>query len=295
MNIQRHPEVDSAVRGLPQPAVDSLEAFEHQITHGGDLSLFINTKPFSENDGVGKRTRLEHYHLRPCEPVCYLVWLVRTVDTAYVLEVSEHPSSGTFASAEIEGRLYSRLSDLTPQLGAYQLPATYESGIPVRKKDMYGARLGNGTPTVVPVRTSNSDYLPLGQLLNLPDVRTRVGVIVGTVELPRDEVPNEAMECIDYEEHPERESLSLFIGGWMCHAGLYRRETEHLILLFCPLHCVVMGMSNRRPPTVDVFSELVYLRLVDRLREKFPSVDGKERELEQKVELLLRHFPLYRG
>ena len=295
LNIRRHPEVDKTVQALPQCVVDSFEVFERRLKRNGDLSAFINTQPFSPKDAVGKRTRIAHYHLPPCRPVCYLVGLMRTVDTAYVLDIFEHPPQGTFASSEIEERLYSRLSDVCPELAEYKLPGSYRSGLPVHKKDIYGATTLKGTPAVAPVRASNSDYLPLGQLTHLPDGQTRIGVIVGTFVIPQEEIPDEAIECIDCEEHPAWESLTLYIGGWACHAGIYRKETEQLILWFCPLHNVVIQVGSRRKPVVVALREQVYRGLVDGLRAKFPSADGKEQELEEAVDGLIEHFPLYRA
>ena len=295
LNIRKHPEVDKTVQALPQCVVDSFEVFERRLKCNGDLSAFINTQPFSPKDAVGKRTRIAHYHLPPCRPVCYLVGLVRTVDTAYVLDIFEHPPQGTFASSEIEERLYSRLSVLCPELAEYKLPGTYRSGLPVHKKDIYGATTLKGTPSVAPVRASNSDYLPLGQLTSLSNEQSRIGVIVGTFGIPREEIPDEAVECIDCEEHPDREILTLYIGGWACHSGIYRKETEQLILWFCPLHNVVMQVGSRRKPVVIALREQVYRGLVDGLRAKFPSADGKEQELGEIVDGLIGHFPLYRA
>ena len=262
------------------------------------MSAFINTQPFSPKDAVGNRTLIAHYHLPPCQPVCYLVGLVRSADTAYILDVFEHPPQGTFASSEIEERLYSRLSDLSPDLAEYKLPSTYRSGLPVCKKDMYGARSAKGIPIVAPVRASNSDYLPLGQLTNLSDGQTRVGIIVGTFVISREGIqpaPDEAIECIHCEEHPVREALTLYIGGWACRSGIYRRETEQLILWFCPLHNVVMQAGSRREPVVVALREQDYRQLVDGLKAKFPSIDGKEQELAEVVDRLIENFPLYRA
>ena len=239
--------------------------------------------------------RQAHYHLPPCRPVCYLVGLVRTVDTAYVLDIFEHPPQGTFASSEIEERLYTRLSDLCPELAEYKLPGTYRSGLPVHKKDIYGATTLKGTPFVAPVRASNSDYLPLGQLTSLSNEQSRIGVIVGTFVIPREEIPDDAIECIDCEEHPAWESLTLYIGGWACYSGIYRKETEQLILWFCPLHNVIMQVGSRRKPVVIALSEQDYRRIVDGLRAKFPTADGKEQEQGEIVDGLIEHFPLYRA
>ena len=295
LNIRKHPEVDKTVQALPQCVVDSFEVFERRLKCNGDLSAFINTQPFSPKDAVGNRTLIAHYHLPPCRPVCYLVGLIRSIDTAYILDVFEHPSQGTFASSEIEEHLYSRLSDVCPELAEYKLPGTYRSGLPVHKKDMYGARSVKGIPSVAPVRASNSDYLPLGQLTSLSGEQARVGIIVGTFVIPREDIPDEATECIDCEDHPDRETLTLYIGGWACHSGIYRKETEHLILWFCPLHNVVMRASNRREPVVVALSEQDYRRLVGGLRVKFQSKDGKEQELGELVDRLIGHFPLYRA
>ncbi len=295
LNIRRHPEIDKTLQALPQDIVASFEAFERQLKCNGDLSAFINTQPFSPRDAVGNRTLIEHYHLPPCRPVCYLVGLVRSTDTAYVLDVFEHPSQGTFASRGIEERLYSRLAAVSPQLTAYRVPGSYRSGLPVDRKDMYGSGFKRGVPFIAPVRTSDSDYLPLGQLTSLSGEKTRVGIIVGTVEIPREEIPDKALECLDSEDHPDRDSLTLYIGGWNCSSGIYRKETEQLILWFCPLHYVVALMGNRRQPVVVALSGHEYRRLIADLRAKFPSADGKEQELAEIVDELIARFPLYRS
>ena len=295
LNIQRHPEVDRTVQALPQCTVDSFELFEQRLKCNGDLSAFINTQPFSPKDAVGNRTLIAHYHLPPCQPVCYLVGLVRSVDTVYILDVFEHPPKGTFASVELEERLYSRLSDICPELAEYKLPGTFRSGFPVHKKYMYGAGSVKGVPFVAPVRASNSDYLPLGQLTNLSDGQSCVGIVVGTFDISREAIPDEAIECIDCEEHEEWDSLSLYIAGWAYHSGIYRKETEHVILWFCPLHNVVMRTSNRKGPVVVALRAQVYRRLVGDLRAKFPSADGKEQELGEIVDGLIEHFPLHRA
>ena len=295
LNIQRHPEVDKTVHALPQRVIDSFEVFERRLKYNGDLSAFVNTQPFSPKDAVGNRTLIAHYHLPPCRPVCYLVGLVSSSDTAYILDVFEHPSHGTFASNEIEERLYFRLSEVCPELAEYKLPGTYRSGLPVHKKDIYGASTLKGIPSVAPVRASNADYLPLGQLTSLSNEQSRIGVIMGTFVIPREEIPEEAIECIDCEEHPAWEILNLHIGGWACHSGIYRKETEQLILWFCSLHNVVMQVGSRRRPVVVALSEQDYRPLVDRLRGKSLSADGKEQELGEIVDGLIEHFPLYKA
>ena len=295
MNICRHPEVNKTVQDLPQRVVDSYEVLEQRLKCRGDLSVFINTQPFSPKDAVGNRTLIAHYHLPPCRPICYLVGLVRSNDTAYILDVFEHPSPGTFASSEIEERLYSRLSDIYPKLKEYRLPGTFRSGLPVDRKDLYGAKTVNGVPFLAPVRASNSDYLPLGQLTNHSGEQVRVGIIVGTFIIPRENVPDEALKCIDYEDHPDRETLTLYDAGWKSYSGIYRKETEHIILWFCSLHNVVMKTSNREEPVVVALSEQDYRRLVDDLRARFPSADETEEELGETVDGLIEHFPLHRS
>ena len=295
MKIRRHSEVDKTVLTLPQHLIDSFETFEQRLKCNGDLSAFINTQPFSPQDAVGNRTLIAHYHLPPCRPACSLVGLLRSANTVYILDVFEHPPQGTFASSEIEERLYSRLSDICPEFAYYKLPGTYRSGLQVNKKDVYGTRTSKGIPCVAPVRASNGDYLPLGQLTHLPDGRTRVGVIVGTFAIPREEIPDGAIECIDSKDHPDRETLTLYVGGWACHSGIYRKETEQLILLFCPLHNVVIQVGSRREPVVIALKEQDYRRFVDALRAKFPSADGKEQELGEIVDDLIEHFSLYRA
>ena len=295
MNIQRHPEVDNTVQVLPQQLIDSLELFEEQLRCNGDLSAFIHTQPFSPRDAVGNRTLIAHYHLPPCRPVCYLVGLVRTVDTAYVLDVFEHPPPGAFASSEIEERLYSRLSDLCPELAEYKLPGTYRSGLPVQKKDLYGTTSVKGVPVVAPVRAFEADYLPLGQLPNVSDEPIRIGIIVGTIDVPQEQMPDEVIECIDCEEHPRRESLTLYKAGWVCHSGIYRKETEQLFLWFCPLHNVVMRVGSRTDPVAVALGEQDYQRLVNGLRARFPSFSEKDQELGELMGRLIQHFPLHRA
>ena len=295
LNTQRHPEVGKAIWALPRDLIDSFEVFEQQVKRNGDLSAFINTQPFSAVDAVGNRTRIEHYHLRPCRPVCYLVWLVRTVDTVYILDVFQHPPQGAFISSEIEERLYSRLSEVCSELAEYELPGTYRSGLPVHKRDMLRPRIVRGIPAVVPVRAPNSAYLPLGQLTNLSDGRTRVGIIAGAFDIPREEIPAEAIDCIDREEPQDWESLTLYIGGWSCHSGIYRKETEQAMLFFCPKHCVIIRASNRKKPVVVALREQDYRRFMDVLRANFPSCVGKEQELGEIVDLLVRNYPLYRA
>ena len=167
--------------------------------------------------------------------------------------------------------------------------------MPVDKKDMYGSGFKRGVPFIAPVRTLDSDYLPLGQLTSLSGEKTRVGIIVGTIAIPREEIPDRALECIDCEDHPDRDTLTLYIGGWNCSSGIYRKETEQLILWFCPLHNVVMLMGNRRQPVVVALSGQDYRRLVAALRAKFPSADGKEQELGEIVDELITRFPLYKS
>ena len=295
LNIRRHPEVDKIVQTLPQRLVESVRLFEQRLESNGDLSAFINTQPLSRTDAVGNRTLIEHYHLRPCRPVCYLVGLVRSTDTAYILDIFEHPPKGAFASSEMEERLYSRLSEVSPELAEYELPGTYRSGLPVAKRDMYRARSVRGVPAIAPVRGPNSTYLPLGQLDRVSEEQSRVGIIVGTFEIPRGDIPDEAIECIDYEDHPDMETLTLYDAGWKHYSGIYRKETEQLVLFFCSIHFVIIGVSNRRQPNVVALGEKDYRRLVDTLRAKFASPDGTEHELGEIVDRLVERFPMYRA
>ena len=184
LKILRHPKVDEVLRTLPGQLVEALEEFEQALRFNEDLSPYTSTKPFSEKDGLGNRTRIEHYHLLPCRPFCYLVWLVRTVDTAYLLDVSRHPESKGFTSNEIEARLYSRLAEMCPQLESYKLSGSLRYAFPVSKQDRFRARAVKDVPAIAPVRTPNSDYLPLGQMMNLPESRNRVSIIIGTFEIP---------------------------------------------------------------------------------------------------------------
>ena len=294
LNILRHPKVDESLRTLPSQLANSLEDFEQTLRNNGDLSPFTHTKPFSAEDALGNRTGIRHYHLLPCRPDCYLVWLVRTGDLAYVLEVSLHPKPKEFTSSEVEERLYTRLAELCPGLSAYELPGSYRYVFPVRNKDKFGARTSNSTPHLVPVRTTKSDFLPMGQLGNLEEGRNRIGVVIGTFEIPVDQIPDAAMPCVDSDEHPERESLTLFVGGWAFRAGVYRPETEQLLLWFCELHYVVVMTGSRRESAVLALNSEDFAQLVDSLKRKFPSVSEKEQELAETVDWLIEHFPLYR-
>ena len=294
LNILRHPKVDESLRTLPSQLANSLEEFEQTLRNDGDLSPFTHTKPYSAEDALGNRTGIRHYHLLPCRPNCYLVWLVRTGDLAYILEVSLHPEPKEFTSIEVEERLYTRLAELCPELSAYELPGSYRYVFPVRKRDKFGARTTNSTPYLVPVRTTKSDFLPLGQLGNLEEGRNRIGVVIGTFEIPADDMPEAALECTDYEDHPERDMLTLFIGGWTCHSGIYRPETQQLVICLCPLHRVVLLAGSRSNPVVFALSKPIYQWLEDGLKGKFPVVQGKENELNETVNRLIEYFPLHR-
>ena len=295
LRVERHPAVDRVVQTLPQSLADSFNLFEKRLECNGDLSAFINTPPFSPGDNVGKRTRIEHYHLLPCKPVCYLVGLVRSVDTAYILDVFVHPTQGTFSSPEIEERLYSRLADICPELGEYKLSGALRSGFPVHKKDGYRAGSMNGVPLIAPVRTSDSDYIPLGRLNELAVGHNRVCVVVGSFDVPEEAIPEGAKECFDCEDHPDREALTLYIGGWQCYSGIYRKETEQVVLWLCQLHNVVIQVSNRKIPVVVALDEQDYQQLVENLKAAFPSAEGREQELGEIVDGLIRHFPLHRA
>lgn len=295
LNVRRHSEVDKTIRLLPQYIVDSFEVFEYQLRCKSDLLTYTKTQPFSPRDAVGNRTLIAHYHLPPCQPVCYLIGLVRTDDTAYVLDIFEHPPKGTFASRDIEERLYSRLSDVCPEFSQYRLPGSYRSGLPINNKDLYGATRVKGIPFLAPVRASNADYLPLGQLAELREGRSRVGIVMGTFDIPREEIQDKAIECIDFEGHPDRESLTLYRGGWASHSGILRKETDQIIFWFCPLHHVVIRVGSRIKPVVLALSQQEYQRLVSGLRAEYQSVDGKEQEMGELVDRLIEHFPLYRA
>lgn len=294
LTVLRHPDVNKTIRTLPSQLVDSLEDFEQALRNNEDLSRFTHTKPFSPCDALGNRTRIEHYHLLPRKPDCYVIWLVRSVDTAYLLDISLHPEPKVFTSSEVEETLYFRFAELCPELSAYELPSSYRYVFPVRNKDKFGARTVKSTPFLVPVRTPKSDYLPLGQLDNLPEGRNRIGVIIGTFEIPADDIPEAALECTDYGNHPEREMLTLFIGGWTCHSGIYRPETQQLIICLCPMHRVVLMAGSRSNPAIFGLSKPVYQWLEDGLKRQFPIAHGKEDELNETVNRLIEYFPLHR-
>ena len=118
-------------------------------------------------------------------------------------------------------------------------------------------------------------------MTSLSNEQSRIGVIVGTFGIPWEEIPDEAVECIDCEEHPAWESLTLYIGGWACHSGIYRKETEQLILWFCPLHNVVMQVGSMRKPVIIALREQVYRGLVDGLRRSSPQQMEKSRNWEK--------------
>lgn len=293
--IEKHPEVDKVVRALPLDLLDSFEHFEQQIICGGDLSEFFNTRPFSPGDGVGNRALVQHYHLRPCKPSCYLVGLVRSIDTVYVLDVFEHPPKGKFASSGIEELLYSRLSQMCPELTEYELPPICRSGLPVSKEDMYNPKLVKGRRSIAPVRALNSDYLPLGQIADLPDQQSNVAIVMGSFEVSGGDIPAEALDCLEYADHPARDNLTLYRAGWTCRSGIYRKETEQIVWAFCPLHYVAMQASGREKPQFFVLGEQTYRELVEPLKMMFPSINGKEQELGQLVGSLTSHYPLVRA
>ena len=147
---------------------------------------------------------------------------------------------------------------------------------------------------IAPVMAEDAAYLPLGQLDGLSDGRTRVGIAVGTIEIPQQDIPDEAKECLDCEKHPDRETLTLFLGGWRCSSGIYRKETEQLIIWLCPIHNVVLEMSNRKKPVVSALSERNYQRLEFYLKAKIPRLRENEQELGEMVDSLIECFPLYR-
>ena len=294
LTVRRHPDVNKAIGVLPSQLVDSLEDFEQALRNNEDLSRFTHTKPFSAEDALGNRTGIGHYHLLPCRPDCYLVWLTRIFDSAYILDISLHPAAKEFTSSEVEETLYSRFAELFPQLSVYELPSSYRYGFPVRKKDKFGARTANSTPYLVPVRTAKSDFLPLGQLGNLKEGRNRIGVVIGTFEIPVDQIPDAALPCIDSDEHPEWESLTLFAGGWAFRAGVYRPETEQLLLGFCELHHVVMITGSTRQPTVLALNHEDYAQMINDLKARFPEINGNEQKISELVDALIERFPLYR-
>ena len=293
MDIQIHHEVDKAIRALPQCVLDSFNTLENRLKQGDDLSEFINTIPFSLGDAIGNRTLLEHYHLRPCQPVCYLVYLLRLGKTVYILDISEHPKPGKFASNELEERLYSRLYDMCPDFKDYRLPGTYRSGFQVNKNDMYRVRFAKDVPCVAPVRTSSGDYLPLGQLKDFKEGRSRVGVIVGSFDIHRKKIPYDALQCIDSDDHTDMETLTLYDAGWKCYSGIFRKETEHLLLCFCSLHNVVIKVSTRKEPQVFAFSEENFQRVYQDYKVKFPSIDEKYLDPGEIVNTLIENFPLH--
>ncbi len=295
LQIYRHAQVNEALCRLPECLKESFKLLERRLKNNGELSGFVETEPLSSDDAVGRRTRLEHYHLRPCRPVCYLVWLERTVDTAYILEIAEHPARGKFADCEIEERLYSRLVEVCPEFSEYKLPGTHRSGFPVHNSDRFNPRTFNGKPGIAPVRTPDSNYLPIGQLGTLESGKNSIGIVVGTFEIAGEDVPKEAIECMDVEEHPDREILTLYSAGWMYRSGLYQKATEHIILILCSLHSVIIKASSMEGTRIVASGEQAYVSLVNSLKEQFPPTYDREQELGNIVDLLVKHFPLYRA
>ena len=293
--IEKHPEVDKIVRGLPPSLIESVEDFERQIARGSDLSEYVNTQPFSPKDGVGNRTLIEHYHLRPCKPSCFLVGLVRSINAVYILDVFEHPAKGTFASSEIEERLYSRLADLSPELAEYQLPPIYRSGMPVSTEDRYNPRSVDGRRAVSPVRTTNSDYLPLGQIADLPEEQTKIPVVMASFAVSEEDIPVGVLYCLEYEDHPSRENLTLYRPRLAYRASVYRVETEQSILIVCPLHFIAILATSNETLRFFPLSEQTYRNLVESLKSRFPSIKGKEKELGELVGNLTGRFPLFRA
>ena len=287
--------MEKAVRALPLNLIESFKHFEQQIVSDGDLSKFVNTRPFSPSDGIANRALIEHYHLRPCKPSCYLVGLVRSSETVYMLDVFEHPPKGKFVACGIEELLYSRLSQICPGFTEFELPALYRSGLPVSKGDMYNSRLVKGRRAVAPVRASNSDYLPLGQVADLPDEQGSIAIVMGSFYVSGEDIPEEALDCLEYADHPARDNLTLYIPRLRYRAGIYRTETEQIVWVFCPLHYVAMQASSREKLQIFALGEQNYRKLVDPLKEMIPSIKGKEQELGQSVDRLTRHYPLFRA
>ena len=279
---------------MPSQLVASFEEFEQTLRNDGDLSPFTHTKPFSAEDALGNRTGIRHYHLLPCRPYCYLVWLVRTGDLAYILEVSLHPEPKEFTSSEVEERLYTILGELSPELAANKIPGSYRYSFPVSNRDRFSARAAMDVPVIAPVRTKTADYLPLGQSRNLPEGRNKIAIVVGSFEIPADDIPDEALECTDYVDHPEIESLTLNISGWLCHSGIYRMETQQLLICLCQMHRVVLLAGSRSHPAIFALSEPVYQWLEHSLKRKYPVDYGEQNDLNEIVNRLMGYFPLFR-
>ena len=291
--IEKHPSVNSLVGSLPQNLRDSFLAFEQRLECGGDLSEFIHTKPSSRQDALGNRTGIRHYHIRPCKPVCYLVYLVRFPDVIYILEVSEHPPQGDFASTEIEKRLYPRLFQVRPELAENELPAIYRWVLPIEKRDLYNRRELKGSASITPVRGINADYLPLGHLADIPAEQARVPIVASSLTVPHHDLPPSILECLDYEEHPDREDLTLLRTKWILRSGVYRRETEQLALFFCSLHHVVIPIDKSGPRFLKMLKG-DYDHLLGNLRIRFPSAEENREEIERLVDDFISRFQLSR-
>ena len=185
------------------------------------------------------------------------------------------------------------MNDICRDLKDYRLPGTFRSGFRVAKNDMYRVRFTKDIPCVTPVRTSNGDYLPLGQLNYLKEGRSIVGVNVGSFDVSRQEIPDDALQCMDSEDHTDMETLTLYDAGWKCYSGIFRKETEQILLCFCSLHNVVIKVSTRKEPQVFAFSEENFQRVYQDYKVKFPSIDEKYLDPGEIVNTLIENFPLH--
>ena len=294
LQIEVHESVSEVVKSLPDNLRKSLNEFKNKLMNRERLDGFEETLPLSRKDSIGRRTGIRHYHLRPCNPVCYLVYVVVFKDTAYLLDISEHPPLGSFVSAKIEERLYPRLFSMRPELDENLLPSLYRSGLAIQNRDKYGKRYLKGRLSVAPVRGQDSDYIPLGQLSDFPEGRQSVPILAGTFDVSNDDIPEECRECIEMEEHPDREDLTLLRAKWEYQSGIYRPVSEQIVLVFCTLHLVVVKM-NKDGIEFAKLEEPEFTSLFNLMMKRFPSVEDDRERIEEEVDSLLARFPLIRN
>ena len=90
------------------------------------------------------------------------------------------------------------------------MPPIYRSGMPVTTEDRYNPKSVDGRRAVSPVRATNSDYLPLGQIADLPEEQTKIPVVMGSFAVSEENIPVGVLYCLEYKDHPSRENLTLY-------------------------------------------------------------------------------------
>ena len=128
------------------------------------------------------------------------------------------------------------------------------------------------------MRTTNSDYLPLGQIADLPEEQTKIPVVMASFAVSEEDIPVGVLYCLEYEDHPSRENLTLYRPRLAYRASVYRVETEQSILIVCPLHFVAILATSNETLRFFPLSEQTYRNLVESLKSRFPSIKGKEKE-----------------